>query len=116
MNKLTADDMLKSRVQPEQVNIISLLRLTVLEIAPDAREVVVNGMPGYKRNNMLAVVSPIGKKVFLAFPRGAAFVDKYGLLCGGGSESKNLKFKQTGDVNKDVLGYYIRQAVELDRQ
>jgi uncharacterized protein YdhG (YjbR/CyaY superfamily) len=53
--------MLKSRVQPEQVNIISLLRLTVLEIAPDAREVVVNGMPGYKRNNMLAVVSPIGK-------------------------------------------------------
>jgi hypothetical protein len=38
------------------------------------------------------------------------------LLCGDGSESKNLKFKQTGDVNKDVLGYYIRQAVELDRQ
>jgi hypothetical protein len=115
MNKLTVDDFLRSRVQPEQVNIISLLRQAMREMSPDARELIVNGMPAYKRHNMLAVISPIGKKVFFAFPRGAAFSDKYGLLRGGGTESKDLKFKQAADVNKEMLGYYVRQALELDR-
>jgi hypothetical protein len=114
MYNFSVDDFLSSRVHPEQVNIISLLRQVMCEMAPDARELIVNGIPGYKRHNILAVISPIGKKVFFAFPRGAAFADKYGLLRSGGTESKDLKFKQAADVNKEMLGYYIRQALELD--
>jgi hypothetical protein len=115
MNNLTVDDFIKNRVQPEHRNIVTLLRQTMQEMVPDAREIIVNGVPGFKRNNMLAVVSPIGKKVFFAFPRGASFADKYGLLRNGGAESKQLKFKNAGDVNKEMLGYYIRQALDLDR-
>jgi hypothetical protein len=62
----------------------------------------------------LAVISPTKKDITFAFSRGAQFEDKYSLLKGVGKSSKHIKFKNAGGVNKEVLEYYIKQALEFD--
>ena len=49
-----------------------------------------------------------------AFSRGAEFEDKYNLLRGVGKVSKHVKIKNPADANKEVLRYYIKQALEFD--
>ena len=65
-------------------------------------------------NRIPAVISPTQKDLPLAFSRGAEFEDKYALLRGVGKVSKHLKFRRAEQVDREVLAYCVRQAVELD--
>jgi hypothetical protein len=40
--------------------------------------------------------------------------DKYNLLKGVGKSSKHIKFKNVDQVKREVLAYYVKQALELD--
>lgn len=104
------------KVLPEYRDIVAELRKLVRECAPDAKEVMSYGVPMYKRNRTLAVISPTKEGITLAFSRGAAFEDKYGLLEGVGKVSKNVRMKGLTDVNKKALRYYLRQALEFDEK
>jgi hypothetical protein len=108
------DAFVKRRVQPEHHAVVAVVRKLMRELAPDATELITYGIPGWKRNRIIAVLSPTRKDVTLAFSRGAEFEDKHGLLQGVGKVSKNLKLREPKDVSKTVLRYYVKQALKHD--
>ncbi len=114
MKITTVDAFLANRVQPEHRPIVQALREVMRAAAPDAEEVLTYGIPGWRRNRMLAVTSPTKKDITFAFSKGAKFEDKYGLLKGVGKVSKHLKFKDLADVDEAILKYYIEQALKVD--
>jgi len=114
MDKMTVDGFVKARVLPEFHPVVAMIRALMQECAPSAQEIISYGIPAYKANRIIAVISPTKKDITLAFSRGAEFKDKYGLLQGVGKVSKHVKLKKPADVNKDALRYYIKQALELD--
>ena len=86
------------------------------EEAPDAKEEISYGIPSWKLQRIIAVISPTKRDITFSFSRGAQFEDKYGLLRGVGKSSKHVKIKNLDGVNKEALRYYIRQALELNKK
>ena len=86
------------------------------EEAPNAKEEISYGIPAWKLQRIIAVISPTKRDITFSFSRGAQFEDKYGLLRGVGKSSKHVKIKNLGGVNKEALRYYIRQALELNKK
>ncbi|HEY8188941.1 MAG TPA: DUF1801 domain-containing protein [Pyrinomonadaceae bacterium] len=113
---MTVDDFVKRKVLPEYQDIVTMLRQIMREMAPDAQELISYGIPVYKRNRIIAVISPTKKDITFSFSRGAEFADKYGLLQGVGKVSKHVKLKTPKDINKTALRYYIKQALTFDEQ
>jgi uncharacterized protein YdhG (YjbR/CyaY superfamily) len=111
---MDVDEFVNSKVLPEFRDVVELIRQYMGELAPDAQESISYGIPAYKLKRITAVISPTKKDITLSFSRGAQFEDKYNLLRGVGKSSKHIKFKRVEDVNKDLLEYYINQAVEFD--
>ena len=114
MEKMTVDDFVENKVLPEFQPIVAMIRELMKDCAPNTQEVISYGIPAYKANRILAVISPTKKDITFAFSRGAEFEDKYDLLRGVGKVSKHVKIKNLADANKDALHYYIKQALELD--
>ncbi len=111
---ITVDEFVKSKVLPEFREVVELIRQSMRELAPDVQEMISYGIPAYKGKRILAVISPTKKDITFSFSRGAQFDDKYALLKGVGKSSKHLKFKNTGEIKKEVLEYYIKQALHFD--
>ena len=111
---VSVDEFLRTKVLPGHMDIVTILRLLMRETAPDAKETISYGILAYKRNHIIAVLNPTKNGITFAFSRGAEFEDKFGLLQGVGKVSKNVRFKSVGDVNEEVIRYYIKQALERD--
>ncbi len=116
MGKISVDEFVATRVLPEYRPIVDKVREIIKAFAPEAKEIISYGIPAYRVNKIIAVISPTKKDITLAFSRGAEFEDKYNLLKGVGKVSKNLKIKHLSDINQDVICYYINQALELDKK
>ena len=108
------DEFVKTRVRPEQLEIVATIRALMRESAPGAEEVISYGIPAWKGNRIIAVMNPSKTGITFAFSHGAEFTDKYGLLEGVGKVSKHVKLKSVKDVNKAALKDYIRQALKFD--
>jgi hypothetical protein len=108
-----AEAFIERRVLPEYRGIVAMLRNAMRE---DARteEVLTYGILGFRRNRIIAVISPTKKGITFAFSRGAEFEDRYGLLEGTGKVSKNIRLSDEGEITRAKLRYYIKQAVKLD--
>jgi hypothetical protein len=113
---MTVDEFVNAKVLPEFREVVAEIRKDMKELAPQAEELITYGIPGYRVKKMIAVISPTKKDITLAFSRGAEMEDKYGLLKGVGKVSKNLKFRKASEVDKEVLAYYVKQALELDNR
>ncbi len=111
---MNVDEFVKNKVLVQYQGIVELIRQLMRELAPGAQEFLSYGVPMYKVKRVFAVISPTRKDITLAFSRGAEFEDKYSLLKGVGKVEKHLKFKSVDEVKKEVLEYYVRQALELD--
>ncbi len=114
MGTMTVDEFVQAKVLPEFHPIVALIRDLMKECAPEATELVSYGIPAYKVRRIIAVISPTKKDITFSFSRGSQFEDKYNLLRGVGKSSKHIKIKKVEEANKDVLRYYIRQALEFD--
>jgi hypothetical protein len=112
---MTVDEFVTRRVLSEYRDIVAELRKLMREYAPNAKELISYGIPMYRQKRTLAVISPTKKGITFAFSRGADFQDKYGLLEGEGKVSKNVRTKALKEVNRAALRYYIRQALEFDK-
>lgn len=110
----TVEAFIERRVLPEYRGIVSMLRTAMREDAK-SEEVLTYGILGFRRNRIIAVISPTRKGITLAFSRGAEFEDKYGQLEGVGKVSKNIRLSDAGEITRPKLRYYIKQAVALDR-
>lgn len=113
-NDITVDEFVKTKVLPEFQPIVQEIRKLMHLYAPEAEEVMSYGIPNYRGKKILAVISPAKTYITLAFSRGIDFEDKYGLLEGVGKVSKNLRFKEFKDINKEAVRYYIKQALKFD--
>jgi len=111
---MTVDEFIQAKIQPELREIAQRLRALMREHAPEAKEVISYGIPAWRLNHIIAVISPTKKDITFAFSRGAEFEDKYGMLKGVGKVSKHVKIKDVNSINDVALQYYIRQAVVLD--
>ena len=115
-NDITVDEFVKTKVLPQFQPIVNELRKLIRQAAPNAREVMSYGIPNYRGKRGLAVISPAKTHITLAFSRGAEFEDKYGLLEGVGKVSKNLRFRDVSEINKEAFQYYMKQALKLDAE
>ena len=115
-NDITVDEFVKTRVLPKYQPIVEELRKLIRQMAPQVKEVMSYGIPNYRGKRGMAVISPAKTHITLAFSRGAEFEDKYGLLEGVGKVSKNLRFRDMTDINKEAIQYYMKQALKLDAE
>jgi hypothetical protein len=111
---MTVDDYVNSKVLIEHRETVAMLRALVRECAPHAEELVSYGMPVFKARKIFAWISPTKKDITFGFSRGARFEDRFDLLRGVGKGSKHIKIKSADSVGRDVLRYYIGQALDLD--
>jgi uncharacterized protein YdhG (YjbR/CyaY superfamily) len=111
---MNVDEFVENKVLPEYRDIVEVIRTCMRTLAPQAEEVISYGIPAYRVKHIIAVISPTKKGVTLAFSNGAAFEDKLGLLEGLGKVSKNLRFKNAAEVDREVIKYYLDQALEFD--
>jgi len=111
---MTVDEFVKSKVLPEYRDVVELIRQYMRELAPKVQEMISYGIPAYKGQRILAVISPSKKGITFSFSRGAQFEDSYNLLKGAGKSSKHLKLKNLGEVKEEVMEYYIKQALDCD--
>ncbi len=111
---MTVDEFVEERVLPDYWEVVEAIRLYMKELAPEAEEMISYGVPAYKRKRIIAVISPTKQDITLSFSRGAQFEDKYNRLKGVGKSSKHLKFKAVGGVKREIMEYYVKQAVEFD--
>jgi hypothetical protein len=114
MSYMSVDEYVRTKIRPDQQDIVAMLRDLMRELAPHAKEIISYGIPAWKGKRILVVISPTKKDITFAFSHGAEFEDKYGLLQGVGKVSKHVKIKDLKDVNQDALRYYIQQAIEFD--
>ena len=113
---MTVDEFVSTRVLPEYQGIVAMIRRLMREMAPDVVELMSYGIPAYRGNHILAVISPTKRDITFSFSRGAEFEDRYGLLKGVGKISKHVKLKSLDSANIVALRYYIQQALELDHK
>jgi hypothetical protein len=111
---MNVDEFVTSKVLPELQPVVAMLRELMREMAPEATEQISYGIPMYKARKIVAFINPTKKDITFGFSHGGEFEDKFDLLRGKGKVSKHVKIKNLQNVNKDVLRYYIRQALELD--
>lgn len=115
-NDMTVDEFVKTKVSPQYQPIVAELRKFIRQTAPNLAEVMSYGIPNYRGRRGVAVISPAKTHITLAFSRGAEFEDKYGLLEGVGKVSKNVRFRDVSDLNKEALRYYFKQALKFDEE
>jgi hypothetical protein len=108
------DEFVRLGVLPAHQETVATLRALMTQYAPDARENIAYNIPVWRRNAILAVVSPTKSHITLSFSRGADFIDDHGLLRGAGKTTRHLKFKKAADIDPDALRDYVAQAVALD--
>ncbi len=113
-DKLNVDEFVETKVLPEYRPIVAMIRDLMKECAPHSKEFIGYGIPVYKANRIYAVISPNKKGITFSFSRGDKFEDQYNLLRGVGKSSKHIKINRLADANKEILRYYIRQALEFD--
>jgi hypothetical protein len=73
------------------------------------------GVPVYRFNRIVITISPTKKGVTFSFSEGKRFEDQYGLLEGKGNKTLNLRISNPQEFSDEILRYYIRQAIELDK-
>jgi hypothetical protein len=113
---MTVDEFVQTKVLAEYRDIVAAIRSLMKECAPEAKEMISYGIPAFKGQRILAVISPTKKGITLAFSRGAEFEDAYGLLEGVGKVSKNVRMSRMEQFNEAALRYYIKQALEFDAE
>ena len=107
-------EFVQTRVLPEYREIVTMLRGLMKEMDPEIKEVISYGILAFKKIHIIAVMNPTKKDITFAFSQGAKLKDKYGLLKGVGRVSKHLKLKKPDSIDREVLKYYIRLAIDLD--
>lgn len=114
MGNKDVDDFVKAKVDPQLRPAVALIRSLMQECAPDAQEIISYGIPAYRANRIVAVISPTKNDITFSFSQGAKFRDKHGLLRGAGNVSRHVKIRHAAEANKAALRDYIKQALALD--
>ena len=96
--------------------ILTELRRIVRENAPDASESIKWAQPVYEDNGPFCFIKAHKKHVNFGFWRGVQLDDPRGYLQGTGEKMRHVKITSIDDMDREALGYLVKQAVELNRE
>jgi hypothetical protein len=114
------DKFINDKVLPGYRPIVTAFRGLIRKDYPELTEEMRGGtekyygVPEYRLNRVVAVISPTKKGVKFAFSKGASFEDKYGLLEGTGNTTRNVRLSKLEDFDQEAMKYYLDQAITLD--
>ena len=114
MGKMTVDAFVAAKAPPQLVPLVDMLRTFMRECVPSAREDYAYGMPVWKARDIVAYIIPTKKDITFGFPHGVRFEDRFGLLRGRGKSARHVKVRRPADVDREVLLYYVQQALAVD--
>jgi uncharacterized protein YdhG (YjbR/CyaY superfamily) len=112
---VTVDEFVEKKVLPEFRPVVAAIRSLMQEVAPEEIEAISYGIPMYGRKKPIAWINPSKTGITFGFREGTHFEDRYGLLRGTGKHAKHVRIRNTAEVNKPALEYYIKQALELNQ-
>jgi hypothetical protein len=98
-----------------QAETVSAVREIILEVAPDAKESIKWAQPVYEVNGPLCYIKAFKKSVNFGFWRGIDLDDPNGRLQGTGDKMRHVKLSGVDEVDSELFGQYVLQAVELNR-
>ena len=95
---------------------IEAIRDLVIQLVPKALEQLKWNCPFYSLNGLLCYINFDKKKrkVALCFVEGFQLEDRYDLLDKSKSQIAKL-YLDTNDLNKKIIRYYLRQAIEINK-
>lgn len=112
----------KEKVLPEYRPIVAAFRDLIKKDFPELTEEMRGGtekyygVPAYRLNRIVVLISPTKQGITFAFSSGKALEDKYHMLEGVGNKSLNIRLKSIDEFDKEKISYYLRQAVEYDKE
>lgn len=108
------------KVLPPYQPIVDKFRSLIKNKFPNIKEemrggtVKYYGVPVYRYNHIIIILSPTKKGITFSFTDGKKFEDKYSLLEGEGNKTLNLRLSKSEDYKDEILSYYIKQAIAFD--
>ncbi|TLZ65357.1 MAG: DUF1801 domain-containing protein [Methanobacteriota archaeon] len=115
-NRGTADvDKFVGGVDSPLREIVTALRETVRESAPDLREEIVMGIPTYSLQGFVCYIAPYTRHVNLGFHRGALFPNPPSILEGTGKGLRHVKVRTAAEAQSPLIRALVRTAVANDR-
>ena len=115
------DRFIAEKVQPQHRELVEAFRALVERVAPELAEGMRGGtekyygVPVYRLNRDVIVLSPSKKALTISFAKGARFDDPQGQLGGAGKTSRTLVLAKPEEFDAELIAGFIRQAVEQDR-
>lgn len=107
-------DRILGRMEPEQREIASALRASVLEVGRSLRETVLMGVPTYVGQGRVLYIADYTDHVNLGFYYGAHLKDTSGFLEGTGKNLRHVKVRRADEARARALKALIREAVSYD--
>jgi hypothetical protein len=111
---MNVDEYVKTSVPSKHRAIVRAVRRVMRDLAPNSVEAVSYNMPVWKGRKIICWIASSGDHVNFGFTHGVGFEDRYGLLQGSGKVGRHIKLTSIRDVDKRILGYYVRQALRED--
>ena len=97
-----------------QAETVSAVRRIILKTAPDAKESIKWAQPVYEVNGPFCYIKAFKKSVNFGFWRGIDLEDPGGRLQGTGEKMRHVKLSGVNEVDPEIFGQYVAQAVELN--
>ena len=115
MEKMTVDDLVRTRVLPEFQPIVAIIR-ELMKVCRAGCERIhqLRNTLFTKSNRILGGYQSNQKRHYLFLYARSQFEDKYNLLRGVGKHIQTRKDQNIAGANRDALRYYIQQALEFD--
>ena len=98
---------------PEKAKIIIALRKIVLQVIPEATEVMMYGGIVYKTDRLLCGLFTRKKHITIEFGNGSLMDDPYSVLEGTGKERRHIKIFNFNDIKEKKIKYYIESSCHL---
>lgn len=119
---MTVDEFIVEKVLPEHRSLIEKFRDLVKRDFPQIHEEMRGGtekyygVPVYRLERILVTLSPTKQGITYAFSDGASFDDKYHVLEGVGTKTKNIRWNKPEEFDDMIMRYYLDQAIEADNK
>ena len=103
-----------AQLEEWQAEIVSKVRMIILEAVPEADESIKWAQPVYEVNGPFAYIKAFKNSVNFGFWRGVDIHDPHGLLQGTGEKMRHIRLTSLEDIDGEAFTDFIHQAVKLN--
>ena len=103
-----------AQLEEWQAEIVSKVRMIILEAVPEADESIKWAQPVYEVNGPFAYIKAFKNSVNFGFWRGVDIHDPHGLLQGTGEKMRHIRLTSLEDIDGETFTDFIHQAVKFN--